>query len=315
MNKALCALALGILGSAGPAWAQTSPQCTPDKSGFQWPIAVTPTKSFGADDGAGGILQGVLLPSGASETIRAMADGSVVYSGAFRSYGQLIIVAHDCGVHSVVGGMSSVMVSQGERVRRGEPIGKSPAVPSTVYVEYRRDGMPFDPEAFMLRGDLPEGPGQQPHTKAPDTPNALQGGPTLAALPPIRDPHTVKTVARLDWPLKGQLDGDFVSGRRNGLSIAAPAGTPVAASADGIVIYAGDSMKDLGDAVLIRHGNKLVTVYGHLSNIGVKRGQQVGRGVRIALSGKKPGDTSGSLYFEVRKDAAPVDPLSYLKPQ
>ena len=71
----------------------------------------------------------------------------------------------------------------------------------------------------------------------------------------------------------------------DGIDIAVPEGTPVKAAENGVVIYAGDGLKEFGNTVLVRHENGLVTVYGHASELKVARGDKVKRGQEIAVSG------------------------------
>ncbi|MEO9788936.1 MAG: M23 family metallopeptidase, partial [Aurantimonas coralicida] len=85
------------------------------------------------------------------------------------------------------------------------------------------------------------------------------------------------------------------------------------AAENGVVIYAGDGLKEFGNTVLAKHDTGLVTAYGHADQIDVERGAKVKRGQQIAKSGMS-GDTDiPLLHFEVRKDSAPVDPTKYLQ--
>ena len=107
--------------------------------------------------------------------------------------------------------------------------------------------------------------------------------------------------------------GDKVGSRRNdGLNISVPRGTPVKAAENGVVIYAGDGLKEFGNTVLVKHSDGLVTVYGHADKLNVKRGDKVQRGQEIALSGMSGDTDTPQLHFEVRKDSAPVDPSKFL---
>ena len=99
----------------------------------------------------------------------------------------------------------------------------------------------------------------------------------------------------------------------DGIDISVPEGTPVKAAENGVVIYAGDGLKEFGNTVLVRHENGLVTVYGHASSIKVQRGQKVKRGDEIALSGMSGSTDQPKLHFEVRKNSSPVDPSTYLE--
>ncbi|UVK45750.1 peptidoglycan DD-metalloendopeptidase family protein [Mesorhizobium sp. AR07] len=119
-------------------------------------------------------------------------------------------------------------------------------------------------------------------------------------------------IGKMRWPVRGRVISNFGAGK-DGVDIAVPTGTPVKAAENGVVIYAGDGLKEFGNTVLVRHENGLVTVYGHASSIEVQRGQKVKRGQEIALSGMSGTTDSPKLHFEVRKNSAPVDPSGYLE--
>ena len=119
-------------------------------------------------------------------------------------------------------------------------------------------------------------------------------------------------IGKMRWPVRGRVISGFGSGK-DGVDIAVPSGTPIKAAENGVVIYAGDGLKEFGNTVLVRHENGLVTVYGHASSIEVQRGQKVKRGQEIALSGMSGTTDSPKLHFEVRKNSAPVDPSGYLE--
>ncbi len=124
-------------------------------------------------------------------------------------------------------------------------------------------------------------------------------------------------VGRMRWPVVGKVVSDFGSTRgpkrNDGIDIAVPEGTSVKAAENGVVIYAGDGLKDFGNTVLVRHENGLVTVYGHASEIKVSRGETVRRGQELARSGVSGNAGSPKLHFEVRKDSTPVDPAGFLE--
>jgi Peptidase family M23 len=120
-----------------------------------------------------------------------------------------------------------------------------------------------------------------------------------------------------EWPVHGQViarfgrqsDGD----RNDGIAIAVPAGTPIASADDGVVIYAGDGLKKFGNLVLVRHANDYVTAYAHARELQVKRGDQIKRGDVIGTSGQTGIVNTPQLYFEIRRNSAPVDPVRLLK--
>lgn len=96
-----------------------------------------------------------------------------------------------------------------------------------------------------------------------------------------------------------------------GLDIPGPAGTPVLASGDGVVRFAG-SAGSYGRMVEIDHGNGLRTRYAHLSRLLVRAGDAVGRQQTIALMGSTGRSTGSHLHFEVREHGQSTDPLPLL---
>ncbi|WP_315919787.1 peptidoglycan DD-metalloendopeptidase family protein [Mesorhizobium sp. SP-1A] len=119
-------------------------------------------------------------------------------------------------------------------------------------------------------------------------------------------------IGKMRWPARGRVIAGFGKGS-DGIDISVPEGTPIKAAENGVVIYAGDGLKEFGNTVLVRHEDGLVTVYGHASSLGVKRGQKVKRGQEIAVSGMSGSTDAPKLHFEVRKNSSPVDPNTYLE--
>jgi murein DD-endopeptidase MepM/ murein hydrolase activator NlpD len=118
----------------------------------------------------------------------------------------------------------------------------------------------------------------------------------------------------LIWPVNGPVTSGFGMrwGRMHtGIDIAVPTGTPVHASASGVVVYAG-WMSGYGNLVAIDHGGGLATAYAHNSSLLVSVGQQVSQGDVISLSGSTGHSTGPHVHFEVRVNGVPVDPLNYL---
>lgn len=164
--------------------------------------------------------------------------------------------------------------------------------------------------------DRGDGNGKEPREVAAYTPpkddavGKQSSGDKTASLPDSTG------VGRLRWPVDGRVISAFGSGEGSsgdGMDIAVPDGTPVKAAENGVVIYAGNGLKEFGNTVLVRHEDGLVTVYGHASKIEVKRGDTVKRGQTLALSGMSGNASRPKLHFEVRKESAPVDPSQYLR--
>jgi murein DD-endopeptidase MepM/ murein hydrolase activator NlpD len=124
-------------------------------------------------------------------------------------------------------------------------------------------------------------------------------------------------IGKYRWPVNGAVIagyGQNVEGSRNdGIDISVPEGTPIKAAENGVVIYAGNGLKQLGNTVLVRHDDGKVTVYGHAGNINVTRGQKVTRGQTLAASGMSGDAKRPQVHFEVRKDATPVNPITFLE--
>ena len=126
------------------------------KGSLRFPAQGRRTHAFGDKDTSGATLQGVSLRTRREARVTAPADGWVVYSGPFRSYGQLLIINAGGGYHILIAGMSRIDVSLGQFVLAGEPIavmgnavtpGGSGGQNSrpVLYVEFRKDGQPIDP--------------------------------------------------------------------------------------------------------------------------------------------------------------------------
>lgn len=122
------------------------------------------------------------------------------------------------------------------------------------------------------------------------------------------------------WPTRGWLTSSY--GQRispftglpqlhRGIDIANRMGAPVAASADGVVVkVAWES--GMGKAVTISHGYGMKTEYGHLSEIYVRTGQRVKRGVKIAAVGNTGHSTGPHLHYEVSLNGVSVNPAKYI---
>lgn len=96
-----------------------------------------------------------------------------------------------------------------------------------------------------------------------------------------------------------------------GMDIAAPAGTPIKAAADGEITYAG-WMGGYGNLVIISHGNGIQTYYGHCSKLYVSKGETVNAGDTIAAVGTTGNSTGNHLHFEIRKNGSQINPQKYL---
>jgi len=130
----------------------------------------------------------------------------------------------------------------------------------------------------------------------------------LASTPAIRPMNGGWVTSRFEYrksPFTGRREF------HHGLDIAARIGTPVMASADGVVIYSGRK-GSLGYAIVIDHGHGMITRYGHLHECLKKRGENVQREDVIGSVGNTGMSTGPHLHYEVRINGAPVNPEKYI---
>jgi hypothetical protein len=113
------------------------------------------------------------------------------------------------------------------------------------------------------------------------------------------------------WPVIGPIS-QYAHDGHWALDIAVPDGTPVKAADRGTVIVAGWNPTGYGFRVVIDHGNDYVTLYAHLSDIYVEKGEVVGKGQVIGVTGANGNITGPHLHFEIRDFGRLTDPLTLL---
>ncbi len=123
------------------------------------------------------------------------------------------------------------------------------------------------------------------------------------------------------WPVRGWISSGFgdrsnpvtgKSGFHSGVDIANDHGSPIRASADGEVSFAGWE-GGYGKLVVVNHGNGFSSYYGHLAEIKVGVGQRVVRGQVIGAMGATGNTTGPHLHYEIRLYGASVDPTKYME--
>lgn len=116
----------------------------------------------------------------------------------------------------------------------------------------------------------------------------------------------------LPWPADGIVTQRFGrQGNRTGIEMSLAEGRAVRAVHEGTVGFAGP-FAGFGQLVILEHGDGTHSLYGHLQSAGVKRGEHVTAGGQVGESGRNPGGNP-ALYFELRVDGTPVDPLQWLQ--
>ena len=131
------------------------------------PVAGAILKTFGASDGFGGTEHGVSVATLAGAVVSAPADGSVLFSGPYRTYGQLLIINAGGGYYVLLAGMDRINVVPGEFVLTGEPVGAMGdgsrrmataaavgAARPVLYIELRKDGTAIDPGPWWAKSDI-----------------------------------------------------------------------------------------------------------------------------------------------------------------
>ena len=149
------------------------PRLTPDvgfaatKGRVPLPVAGTFLRTFGSPDGFGGVEHGVSVATLAAAVVSAPADGSVLFSGPYRTYGQLLIISAGGGYYLLLAGMERINVTPGEFVLSGEPVGSMGGGPvrmaaaaavgvaqPVLYIELRKDGTAIDPGPWWAKSDI-----------------------------------------------------------------------------------------------------------------------------------------------------------------
>ena len=133
----------------------------------------------------------------------------------------------------------------------------------------------------------------------------------LAAIPaiqPINNDQLTRMASGFGW-----RSDPFTKARKMhwGMDFTAPRGTPIYASGDGIVARADNSASGFGKHIRIDHGYGYLTIYAHLSQYNVKKGQSVERGDLIGFVGSTGRSQAPHLHYEVWKDGTRIDPINF----
>lgn len=158
-------------------------------------------------------------------------------------------------------------------------------------------------------------PGQVLRLTAPAGGTVVMGTPPPRPSTPPRvpaPPPIDRSIAAWSWPADGTASVvRHVATLSQGLLILGTEGAPVRAAAAGRVVYTGSGLRGFGNLLIIKHSNVFLSAYAHNRDVTVKEGEEVALGQTIALMGLGPGQKP-ALYFEIRYNGTPVDPLAYL---
>lgn len=128
---------------------------------------------------------------------------------------------------------------------------------------------------------------------------------------------SARSSSKFAWPVRGKILSAY-GAKSNGLfndgiNISATRGTAVKAAENGVVAYAGNEVKGMGNLVIIQHDGGWMTVYAHMDSMNVRRGHKVSVGQKIGTVGETGKVDSPQLHFEIRKGTKAYNPSSYLK--
>ncbi|WP_303728789.1 DUF5930 domain-containing protein [Paracoccus solventivorans] len=176
---------------------------------------------------------------------------------------------------------------------------------ATVRKGYGGTGGPLTPMGYSTRGN------------AAITENEARAQEVMVSLGKFDNYRIAVSKLPLAMPVKSAFRFSSHYGARwgrqhQGIDLAAPVGTPVFATGDGVVVFAG-WQRGYGNLIKIKHELGTETRYAHLSKIRVKQGQKVSRNTLIGDIGNTGRSTGPHLHYEVRVDGKAVNPMSFIK--
>ena len=128
---------------------------------------------------------------------------------------------------------------------------------------------------------------------------------------------SARSNAKFSWPIRGKILSQY--GAKNGglfndgINISGNMGAAVKAAENGVVAYAGNEVKGMGNLIIMQHSDGWMTVYAHLDSMSVRRGAKVAVGQQIGNIGKTGKVDAPQLHFEIRKGTKAYNPIQYLK--
>ena len=196
-------------------------------------------------------------------------------------------------------------------VPSGQMYGNVPAVPAVTQPAVPQTASAGAPPVALAQGGPSSNAARHPAPNITDTPRGAAGN--VVQLPRA----TGRTSTKFSWPVSGKIVSDF-GAKKNGLyndgiNIAAAAGTPVRAAENGVVAYAGNELKGMGNLVIIQHTGGWMTVYAHMDTMNVKRGDKVSVGAQIGAVGQTGKVDSPQLHFEIRNGTKAYNPRTQMK--
>lgn len=175
----------------------------------------------------------------------------------------------------------------------------------TIRRGYSGQGGPLTPMSYSTRGNAALSEGE------------VKARQIIVTLDQMNTYRIAMEKLPLAMPVRQNFRYTSGFGRRwgrmhEGIDMAGPVGTPIHATGDGVVTYAG-RLGAYGNLIKIEHELGTETRYAHLNRIGVRVGQRVSQGERIGDMGNTGRSTGPHLHYEVRMNGRAVDPMSFIK--
>ncbi|MEN3972970.1 M23 family metallopeptidase [Sphingomicrobium sp. XHP0235] len=137
--------------------------------------------------------------------------------------------------------------------------------------------------------------------------NLADGAIAVPSAKPVEAARLTSSYGTRNDPFKNRR------ARHAGIDLAGPIGTPILATADGVVKRAGRNSGGYGNLVEVDHGNGIITRYAHMSKIDVRAGDRVSRGQPVGKMGSTGRSTGSHLHYEVRIDGRSVNPIPFME--
>ena len=234
------------------------------------------------------------------------------------SQGGLVIASLPVGTHASLGSRKLRVGADGVVVFGAGRDQRSPLTVQLDYPDGHRESwhLTVTPRAWPIERVN----GVPPQTVNPSPPilaRIIREQNAIAAAR-VRDDNREDFLHSFIWPVHGRISGRFGNRRiyngqaaapHSGMDIAVPVGTPVLATADGIVTFAQPDLYLTGGTLMVDHGFGLSSNYFHLSQLNVHVGDRVKQGQVIALSGKSGRVTGPHLHWGFNWFATKLDPL------
>ncbi len=197
---------------------------------------------------------------------------------------------------------------------RANKIGTAYAIYPGQILNLRTDSLPAITNSTPRTvAQAPAKPRPQASSTNVKKPSSSRSNPLTKVNSPVKTHSHSSNTVHWRWPAPGPVVGTFSNSSPNsaGIAIAAKKGESVVAAADGTVVYAGEGLRGYGRLLIIKHSKQYLSAYAHADQILVAEGKKVQAGQKVAEIGSS-GAQKAKLYFEIRKDGNPVNPMRVL---